>query len=255
MRVLSVFILSVILFNSHVLAQGTLLFCESVSPDGKAINSFESFIVPPQGQTIQLLYHSTAGPIGTAQLKLEIAELIDHSFKKTGLESVLTDPTKELVKIPFHLKSAGDYRFRLTDQKGTLLAEEILSVSVEMREAGRNRESQNTLVETDIPELVDLQFSDPEQAYFNSEFSFRGTRGKVRLTLDPFDDTDPVRIIDIWQSENDQYKKFIRSEKVNFVKDGDVGIYELSFPSMNDFKVDVHNADNTLITSGFVSFK
>lgn len=234
-------------------AQGSLLFCDSVDPSGNAVNSFESLILSPEGQTIQLLFHSEKGPIGTAQLKLEIAKLINHSFQKTDLRTVFTDPTKSIVSIPYSLKSAGDYRFRLTNQEGKIFAEEILSVSVEMSEAGSKHEVNNT--DPNLPDHVDLFFSEDNIENFNTEFSFQATRGKIKLILQPFNENEPVRLLDIWQSEGGQYNKFIRSEKATFVKDGESGIYELAFPARNDYKVDVHTSDNALITSGFVGFK
>ncbi len=239
--------------TSSTMAQGSLLFCDRVDSSGNAVNSFESLILSPEGQTIQLLFHSENGAIGSAQLKLEIAKLINHSFQKTDLRSIFTDPTKEIVSIPFNLKSAGDYRFRLTNQEGKILAEEILSVSVEMSEVSSKHEVSGS--DLHLPDHADLFFSEGNIDNLNTEFSFNGTRGRIKLILQPFDENDPVRLLDLWQSEGDQYKKFIRSEKATFVKVGDSGVYELTFPAMKDYKVDVHNSDNTLITSGFVGFK
>lgn len=246
-------LISFLLTGSLIFAQGSMVFCEKLDSSGQAIETFESLILGPEGQTIQILYHSENGSIGTPQLKLEIAQLRNHSFQKTDLRAIFTDPTKEYVSIPFKLKTAGDYRFRLTNQEGVILAEEILSVSVEMSEAGSKRESGNT--DPILPDHVDLSFSDGDVENINTEFSFRGTSGRLKLILQPFDANDPDRILDIWQNEGGQYKQFIRSEKATFVKVAESGIYELKFPAMNDYKVDVHTSDNTLITSGFVGFK
>lgn len=236
-------------------AQGTLQFCDHKDDTGNPENTFESLILSPEGQTIYLLYASTNGPLSTPQIKMEIARLINYSFQKTDQQSIFIEPTKEKLSIPFHLKEAGDYRFRLTDAKGNLLAEEILSVSVEMTEPDNHRESGASAKDQELPDHADLQFSNGIDDDFNSEFSFSKTRGKIQLTLEPFDENDPVKILDIWQNENGVYKLFIRSEKATFVKSGDKGIYLLSFPAMKDYKVDLHNMENTLITSGFVSLK
>ncbi len=246
-------LISFLLASSVILAQGSMVFCEKVDETGRAIETFESIILAPEGQAIQILYHSESGSIGTPQLKLEIAQLKNHSFQKTDLRSVFTDPTKEFVSIPFNLKTAGDYRFRLTNQEGKVLAEEILSASVEMSETGSKRESGNT--DPILPDHVDLTFSDGGADNLNTEFSFRVTGGRLKLFLHPFDESDPERILDIWQNEGGQYKHFIRSEKATFKKVGEAGVYELKFPTMNDYKVDLHTSDNTLITSGFVGFK
>jgi len=248
-------LIAVIFISNIIFAQGTLVFCERADTEGNAINSFESLILSPEGQTIQLLYRSDSGPFGTAEVKLETATLVGHSFKRTDLQSIFTDPTKEILVIPYQLKSQGDYRFKLTTREGKVLVEEILSVSVEMTEAGMDRESTGNEPVKDLPPLSDLQFSDVLMNNYTTEFSYSITRGNIRLTLDPFDEVDPERILDIWQKENEQYKHFVRSEKATFIKDGEAGIYELNFPGINDYKVDVHTSDNRLITSGFVGFK
>ncbi|HNQ61794.1 MAG TPA: hypothetical protein PKJ62_05345 [Bacteroidia bacterium] len=248
-------LISLIFISNIAIAQGTLLFCDKVDAQGNPVNTFESLILSPEGQTIHLLYHSDSGPLSTAEVKLEIAQLVGHSFKRTDLKSIFTDPTKELISIPYTLKTQGDYRFKLMNREGKVLAEEILSVSVEMTEAGMDRESKGNSTDPELPPLSEIQFSDPLMNNYNTEFSFRTTKGKLRLTLEPFDENDPDRILDLWQKENEDYKVFIRSEKATFRKEGMVGIYELSFPAPNEYKVDVHTSDNRLITSGFVGFK
>ncbi len=251
----SLILILFIFIQTCVFAQGTLIFCEQVDSSGEPVNRFESLILSPEGQTIRLLYHSTTDPLGTPQIKLEVAALKNYSFSKTDLQSIFVDPGKVFLSIPYNIKSAGDYRFRILNQKDNVLAEEILSVSIEMTEAGNSHETIIEGKERELPDYADLRFSDGIQDHYNTEFSFRSTHGKIKLTLEPFDEANPIRILDIWQSEGDQYKQFIRSEKAIFIREGEVGIYELSFPAMKDFKVDVHTSDNTLITSGFVSFK
>jgi len=248
-------LIAFIFISNTIFAQGTLLFCDQVDAEGKAKNSFESLILSPEGQTIQLLYRSDSGPLGTAEVKLEIATLVGHSFKRMDFQSIFTDPSKEILAIPYQLKSQGDYRFKLITREGNILAEEILSVSVEMTEPGLDRETKGNASLDDLPPLSDLQFSDILMNNYSTEFSYSSTRGNIRLTLEPFDENEPERILDIWQKENEQYKRFVRSEKATFIKDGETGIFELSFPSLNDYKVDVHTSDNRLITSGFVGFK
>lgn len=245
----------IIFLNISVFATGTLQFCDAVDATGKPVDTFESLILSPAGQIILLHYSSDNESLNTDQLKLEIAELKNHSFQKTDMRIIPVDPKNKIHNIPYTLKSDGDYRFRLYDKQGTLLAEEILSVSLEMTEAGSNRETSGSKESVDFAEHADLQFSDLQQDHYNTEFSFRSTKGKVLLILDPFDATDPMRLLDIWQNENDQYKLFIRSEKAEFIAQDSVGIYELTFPAMEDFKVNVHTTSNKLITSGYISFK
>ncbi len=240
--------------HSLAFAQGTLLFCDRVDGAGNANNSFESLILEPEGQTIQLLYRSNTGTLGTDQVKLEIAVLNNHSFKKTDEQTMMADPTKEILAIPYHIKSAGDYRFRLINHEGVLLAEEILSVSSEMSEPETIIESSMTSSDASGTHNAMLTFSNGGPEEVNTEFSFRSTKGKIKLILEPFNEQEPIRILDIWQSENGQYKLFVKSVQATFIKENEAGIFELSFPAMKNFKVDVHTLDNILITSGFVSF-
>ncbi len=251
------FILFLLLYfiSTQTFSQGTILFCERLDASGNAIDSFESLILSPQGQTIQVQYRTEKNVLLPAFVNLEIASLRNYSFQKISEKKVETDAIKDVVTIPYQLKTPGDYRFRIKNGEGKILAEEILSVSVEMTEFSSNRENVDTTQPTETFVQTDVLFSESMSDEYNTEFSFRNTKGKIRLTLQPFDASNPLRILDIWQAVNAEYKHFIRSEQVSFTQSGSSGIYVLTFPEMKDYKVNIHLSDNTLLTSGFVSFK
>jgi hypothetical protein len=239
----------------HAFPQGSLVFCQKLDENGKAIDPFESLILPPGGENIILLYRTERGPFSLNKVRLQVAMLKKYDFQNTDHQNIDVDPDDEYLSIPYKITTAGDYRFRLSGQKGELLAEEILSVSVEMTEYGGDRETVEN-PEAGLPaQHSELFFSGQGQDHFNTEFSFRQTGGKITLTLQPVPDTNSEFNIRIWQGDGELYDKLIRSVKLSFIREDDIGYAELVFPGIGDFKVEVLSLENSAITSAHVSFK
>ncbi len=243
------------LFSFNAFTQGSLVFCLRVDETGKAIETFESLILPPEGQDILLHYRTERGPFSRNKIRLQVAMLKKYDFQNTDHLNINVDPAADYLSIPYKITAAGDYRFRLSDQKGELLAEEILSVSVEMTEFGGDRESAGNTQSGFPAKNYELFFSQQGQDYFNTEFSFRQSGGKINFMLQPVPDTISGYTLRIWQADGELYDKLIRTEKLNLINEGDKGSAELGFPGIGDYKVEILSLENSVITSAHVSFK
>lgn len=244
--------------NASVLAQGTILFCDSVTSEGKPVNVFESLLLNPEGQTISVLYQRQLAILFSPQIRMEVAKLEKSVFKKFDTRSIFCEPTKLFLVIPYTIRKSGDYRFRLYDHSGVLLAEEILSVSESMQEVDGTRETSAVPLAADSLAVPQLLFAEglPGQGYsFNTEFPFRSTHGRLLVLIEPFNPENPKRLLDIWKKEGSLYSKYVSTEAKTFAKDGTYGYTDVILPGAGAYKLNLYSDQNVLITSGFVELK
>ncbi|REK00355.1 MAG: hypothetical protein DWQ44_04005 [Bacteroidetes bacterium] len=238
----------------HLLsAQGTLVFCEKISTEGKALIPIESVMVPPGGRSVGIIYTPENAFAEPVSMRLEVAHLKGHSFKVFDEQEFQTDEGKENLSFYYKIEKAGDYRFRLIDKDKKILAEEILSASPETSEPDAVNENPGS-VNVFPDEPYHIYFID--DAGFNSEFSFSASRGRLKMKIEGSKFNSETFIVDIWKSENGVYGKFIRSEEVGKTgteKDGFSMI--IQFPTSGEYKVNLYDRQNNLITSAFVSLR
>lgn len=62
-------------------AQGTLVFCESVTPAGQPVGIMESLIMDPGGQTVKMFYKASNGKLDTRKIKITFEKLKKSAFQ------------------------------------------------------------------------------------------------------------------------------------------------------------------------------
>lgn len=239
-------------------AQGSLVFCDSVSARGQAIGPFESLIMEPEGQNVKLLYKPESGKTESGKIKITFEKLNKSAFQKTNEITLLSAPDKEFVVTEFRVNKSGDYRVRYYSENNSLLADEVLSVSDAVLEGESQHETGAVALAPDSLHTTQILFSDKlpgDDINVNTEFSFRGTRGILYLIIEPFEESSPERIVDIWKKEGKEYSRFINSSQFAFTPDRNHGYAAIAFPEAAAYKVSLYTTGNVLITTSFVEFK
>lgn len=245
-------------FLHLISAQGTLVFCDSVTTSGQEIGVMQSLIMDPGGQTVKMHYKSDSGKLNTRKIKITFEKLQKSNFSKFDEISFFSDPTQAGIVSDFKIKSSGDYRIRYYDYDNRILADEVISVSNSMEEGEVQHETNAVALAPDSLHTTQILFSDgllSEGANLNTEFPFRSTRGKIYLYIEPFDITTPERIVDIWKKEGSEYSRFMTSSQFTFIQDSNRGYALVTFPEAAAYKVSLYTTDNILITTSFLEFK
>lgn len=256
---IAVFILFCSLSSTQSQAQkGELIFCDSVTASGQAIGEMQSLIMDPGGYTVKLYYKSSTGQLNTRKVKITFEKLVKSAFQKFDEISFFCEPKQSGIVNDFHVTKSGDYRIRYYDYDNQLMADEILSVSDAMQESDSQHETNVVALAADSVHSTQILFSDGlsgDNTTQNTEFSYRATRGKLYLHIEPFDATSPSRIVDIWKKEGEEYSRFVTSTTVKFSPENSQGVAAVNFPEPAAYKVTLYSTENILITTSFVELK
>lgn len=245
------------LIHGSLQARGDLVFCDTII-DSHPVNVFSVQMMEPAGISFWVYYTGQPGDLATATVTLRVAKLDHSAFKIIDDRTWLTDLTKDKLAIPYNIKSPGDYRFKLIDRNGQLLADEVLSVSERQHEADSDDLADGSAEADKDPEDISLVFYDkpvPDGGEANDEFIYSRTKGDLILSVEPEKEETFRATAEIWKKEGDAYSKFINATDGPWqVADGKASC-KFRFPGTGIFKVLVYNRDNVLLVTGFVELE
>lgn len=231
--------------------QGALVFCDKLSSAGIPHDTLYSIITPPQGQQIIVHYSPASGTLPSPRIKMEVSNLGGHSNRNSDSQSFLIEPNKQFFSTRYLIKGEGDFRFRIKGPDGELLAEEIISASVEQTEVS-NYETAPVHPTNLTDSSVYMEFFSLDND-LNTEFNFRNTRGVLRIRVSHL--TAGEYTVDLWKQSTEAYDQFVSSGRYSFSDAADGIECNLSFPSGGKYKVVLFNSNGLALSTGFATLR
>ncbi len=130
MKKLTLFIFTLIIFNSLSINAQEIYFAQSFTTDGKAINARSNWIIPAKGKSIFILFDAREHPPMSKMLYLYIDKKKGDKYEAWDSKSVMMPDYRNWFVYREKFKEPGEYQIYVTDKHNTELARGKLTIRV-----------------------------------------------------------------------------------------------------------------------------
>ena len=247
------YILTILVLLSSLNAQ-EIYFCNSYSEEGNPIDARNVWSIKPWGSDIYVLFDNEGSPIDENLNFMFIDRYIDGSYRPLDSKAINVKSGATWFAYNYKFVDPGKYKVYFVDRNKKQIASGTVTIQMENDFISNNNGATSLYYDG-----VKIKFcqqviagrpvNEIESGSLNENDSLEVS---VFLQHNASLNTDVIKV-DIWEKETRsiEYEKFIESKKFKIQSSWQYAFFKYDFTKPGDFKFNIYNQNDVLITSGF----
>lgn len=231
-----------------------IYFCNSHTEEGEPIDARNLWSIKPWGSYVYILYDNEGDPIEQQLNYMFVDRYIDGSYRPFDSKAVNVKTGATWFAYNYKFTEPGKYKVYFVDRNKEELASETVTIQLESNYLN-NRQGTTSLYYDGIKPVFCERVIAGKPI---NEFHEKSIGNIDSLEVAVFiNHSSPLQTnllkVDVWEKETRsiEYDKFVESKKYQIQPDWEYAFFKYYFTKPGDYKFNIYNQNEVLITSGF----